>query len=99
MFNIMLRGRIAGGGITQISLTSLHSLTLLLFTTPEMEFLNSIFVAVSGHKLVYLNVCLVFYPLFSVLHDAIHEQTRVFLFPGFFYKDFENRLEFLLICQ
>jgi len=32
--------------------------------------------------------CLVYYPYFSVLQSAVHEQTRVFLFRGFFCKDF-----------
>jgi hypothetical protein len=45
-----------------------------------IEFLIGIFVEVSGHK---LEVCLVFYPYFSALQIAIHEQTLVFLFRQF----------------
>ncbi len=35
--------------------------------------------------------CLVFYPHFSVLQNAIHESTKVFLFHGFFCKDYLNQ--------
>jgi hypothetical protein len=52
-----------------------------------MVFLNGILVAVSWHKLESFS-CVVFYPHFPVLQNAIREQTRVFLFRGFFCKDF-----------
>jgi hypothetical protein len=61
-----------------------------------MKFLNGIFSRVSGNKtLVFsdLSFCLVFNPRCSVLQNAIHEQTRVFLFCGFFCKNFKTREE------
>ncbi len=39
---------------------------------------------------------MVFCPCFSVLHNAIHEQTLVFLFRGFF-MDFKSRVEYVWI--
>ncbi len=35
--------------------------------------------------------CLFFYPHFSVLQNAIHKKTRVFLISGFFVGNFKNR--------
>jgi hypothetical protein len=58
-------------------------------STCEMEFSNGIF-----SQFLDINLSLlasfgpVFYPHFSVLHNAIHEKTRVFLFRGFFWKDY-----------
>jgi hypothetical protein len=52
-------------------------------TTPEMEFLISIVVEVSGHKLESSQTR-VFYHNFSVLQNDIHEYTRVFLFFLYF---------------
>ncbi len=52
-------------------------------TSPEMEFLNYNFSRGFGHKLEFCQTR-VFYPHFSVLQNAIHEQTRVFLFRRFF---------------
>ncbi len=62
----------------------------ILFTSPEMEFLNGIFlVEVSGHK---LKSCLdSTLPSFSVLLNAIYKKTRVFQFCEFFCEDFENQ--------
>ncbi len=34
-----------------------------------------------------------FYPHFSVLQNAIHEKTRVFLFHGFFVRIFKTRVK------
>ncbi len=61
----------------------------------EMEFLNGIspVVEVSGHKFESSQSCIVCIStlIFPFLQNDIHEQTRVFLFRGFFCKDFENQ--------
>ncbi len=62
----------------------------------EMEFLNGIFVKVSGHQLESSQTqdfVLIFYPYFSLLQKAIHEQTQVFLFRGFFVRIIKTRVE------
>ncbi len=35
-----------------------------------------------------LRFCVIFYPHFSILHNGIHEKTRVFWCRGFFWKDY-----------
>ncbi len=52
----------------------------------EMEILNSIFLGFLGIYWVFSDssFCLVFYPHFSLLQNAVHEKNRVFLFRGFF---------------
>ncbi len=66
-----------------------------------MEFLNDIFVVVSGHKLGFSDLSLqyvwVFYPHFSVLQNAIHEQTQVNCFANYFVRIFEPREEYVFL--
>jgi hypothetical protein len=45
-------------------------------------------------RLLVINRSLVFYPLFSVLQNGIHEKTRVFLFRRFFVRIFKAREEY-----
>jgi hypothetical protein len=60
---------------------SLVFLLNVLSESPETKFLNDSFVEVSGHNLESFDsfhfsewsFCLVFYPRFSVLQNAIHE--------------------------
>ncbi len=51
----------------------------------EIEFLNNILVKVSGHKIKSSQTRVFVWStfVFSVLQNAIHELTRVFLFRGF----------------
>ncbi len=60
----------------------------ILHISPEMELFNSIFSRGFCAGFSDLRFCLVFYPNFFVLQNAIHEKTQVFLFRRFFCKDF-----------
>jgi hypothetical protein len=60
-----------------------------------MEFLNGIFsLGFWAKTRVFSSFCLVFYPHFSVLPMAIHEQSRVFIFADFFVRIFKTKEEY-----
>jgi hypothetical protein len=61
----------------------------------EPEFVKPLrspaYVAWQNSSLLRLEFCMIFYPHFSFLQNAIHEKPRIFLFRGLFLRCFKTR--------